>query len=495
VQQETLEDLLRRVTRNFSQRISEDEVLRLGADLAAELARAHSESPPRHPEIEPSAIAMASGKPRLDGGTVEGDDAEDLFHLGALLGSLASGGAAQISWRLDGPPPPQVSTVKRRAALAGLAAPRRGDRFRSAAEAKTALLEALAPSAEDSSPWPCFRGSDARSGAGPGRTPEELEPAWEVALGAVVASPVLAAGHLVVPTSDGRLVFVDPGSGRRLHELRLASAVESSPAVGDGRLHVGTDDGDIVGVDAIEGRERYRTKVGRLVRSSPLVMEDRLVAGVVEARNAGQVVGLDPRTGMVWWSRRLAAVFSSPARAGDRVLIGSDDGSLHALDAARGGILWSHALGAKVRATPAVAGGLVLAADFEGRVVAVRVADGTRVWLHELGHTVYSSPCVAGDLCVVGCHEGHVHGLSLETGEPRFEVRTRGPVVASPVAAGERFLVGSTDGDLYLIDRAGGVAQRTRLSGQGIQSSAALNGAGTAFVGSGTGLHALRLRP
>jgi outer membrane protein assembly factor BamB len=128
-------------------------------------------------------------------------------------------------------------------------------------------------------------------------------------------------------------------------------------------------------------------------------------------------------------------------------------------------------------------------------VAAVRVKDGARVWLRELGHTVYSSPCVAGDLSVVGCHEGHLHGLGLESGEPRFEVPTRGPVVASAVAAGERFLVGSTDGELYLIDRSGTVVERARLSGKGIQSSAALDLAGTAFVGSGTGLHALRLQP
>jgi outer membrane protein assembly factor BamB len=326
-------------------------------------------------------------------------------------------------------------------------------------------------------------------------TPAGLTPAWEAAVGAVVASPVLAAGHVAVPTADGRLLFVDPGSGRRLHELRLGSAVESSPAVAGRRLHVGTDDGEIVGVDVVDGRERYRTRVGRLVRSSPLVVGDRLVAGVIEARSAGHVVGLDPDTGKLRWTRRLAASFSSPARAGNLALIGADDGSLHALDAGTGDVVWSHALGGKVRATPAVTAELVLAADFDGRVAAVRVKDGTRVWLQELGHTVYSSPCVAGDLCVVGCHEGHVHGLRLESGEPRFEVQTRGPVVASAVAAGERFLVGSTDGELYLIDRSGTVVERARLSGKGIQSSAALDLAGTAFVGSGTGLHALRLQP
>src|SRR4030067_1070989 len=46
---ETLEDHLRRATRSFTARLPEDEALALGRELALELARAHGETPPRHP--------------------------------------------------------------------------------------------------------------------------------------------------------------------------------------------------------------------------------------------------------------------------------------------------------------------------------------------------------------------------------------------------------------------------------------------------------------
>jgi outer membrane protein assembly factor BamB len=127
-------------------------------------------------------------------------------------------------------------------------------------------------------------------------------------------------------------------------------------------------------------------------------------------------------------------------------------------------------------------------------LVAVRPADGARVWRREIGHALYSSPTLAAGLCVVGCREGHVHGFDLATGEPRFEVATRGPVVGSPVAAGDRFLVGSTDGTVYLIGPGGAVLHQAEVAKAGVQSSAALGG-GLAFIGSGEGLHALRLRP
>jgi outer membrane protein assembly factor BamB len=260
---------------------------------------------------------------------------------------------------------------------------------------------------------------------------------------------------------------------------------------------VGTDAGELVAVDALTGEERYRVRLGHMIRSSPVVLgeEARVVVGVVEGRSAGALVALSGAKGKLLWSRRLGAVFSSPALAGERVLVGSDDGSLHAVDLARGGLAWSHELGAKVRATPAIAGDVAVVGDFAGLLVAVRTADGTRVWARAVGHALYSSACIAGGLCVVGCREGHVHAFDLATGEPRFETATRGPVVSSPVAAGAGFLVGSTDGSLYLIAADGRVLHHSVLSAHGVQSSAALGAEPAAFVGSGDGLHALRLRP
>ena len=494
----TLEDHLRRATRTFTRPLPEDEVLTLGADLARELARAHAESPPRHPELEPSLVTLHDGKPRLEGGRAGGGgETEDLFTLGALLAWLATGTRPEVSWRLDGVPATGLSTLARRAALLGLGGPRRGERFATAAEAAEAFETARRSDTGAAAPWPVFRGDAGRSGAGP-VTPSAtaFEALWHARLGAVVASPVVAPATVLVPTADGRLVFLDPLAGRVLHELPLGAAVESTPALAGGLVYVGTDDGDLVAVDAAAGEERWRVRLGQMVRSSPLAFDarERVLVGVVEGKSGG-VAAVDVVKGKVSWVRKMGAVFSSPAMAGDRVLVGSDDGSLHAVDVGRGTVAWSYRLGAKVRATPAVAGDLAIVGDFSGLLAAVHTAKGTHAWSRAVGHAFYSSACVAGDLCVVGCHEGHVHGFDLATGEPRFETATRGPVVSSPVATGAGFLVGSTDGGLYLIAADGRVLHRSDLSTHGVQSSAALGAEPAAFVGSGDGLHAVRLRP
>jgi len=492
---ETLLDDLRRRTRSFTNRLPEDEVFGLGRDLARELVRAHAESPPRHPSLDPAAIPLLEGKPSLGGALPDGESGEDLFLLGALLSSLTAGTPAQVAWRLDGPPAFPASTIARRYVLAALASPNPASRFATAQAALDALESALAPPAPADAAWGLHRGDPGRRGFRESRaSASRFEAVWESLVGPTVASPVVAGALVLASTANGRLLFLDRATGRRLHEMPLASAVESSPAVSGRMVLVGTDDGDVVAVDLLDGTLRYRVKLGQMVRSSPVHVGSRVFVGVIEAKGLGALVSLDRETGKVVWKRKLGPVFSSPALGQGRVVVGSDDGSLHAFDAEAGGPAWSTPLAGKVRATPALTEALAVVGDFGGRVTAVRLADGSTVWTRELGQTVYSSAAIAAGLCVVGCHDGSLRALDLATGAVRFEVRTRGPVVASPVAVGDRLFVGSTDGDAYLLDAAGNVLQRTAAAEGGIQSSPAVDGELLVF-GSSRGLHAVALRP
>ena len=87
--------------------------------------------------------------------------------LGALLTGLSLGRTASPAWRLDGPPRVEASTIRRRAILAGLGAPRRADRFGSATDALAALESALLPADAVASSWPMFRGDPGRTGSRP----------------------------------------------------------------------------------------------------------------------------------------------------------------------------------------------------------------------------------------------------------------------------------------------------------------------------------------
>jgi outer membrane protein assembly factor BamB len=490
---ESLESHLRRATHNFTKPLPEDQLFALGRDLARELARAHAERPPRFPDLEPSLIEMVEGAPRLSGGVATGREADHLIRLGALLHGLATVERPEVSWRLDGPPPVAATSLRRRAVLAALASPR-GDGYPSAAEAQAALERALHPEAESPAPWPLFRGTPTRAGAvpGPATAPTALGVVWQAPVGPVVTSPVLGADLVIAGAADGRLLFLDRGTGALVHELKLGSALESSPALQDRTLALGTDEGELVAVDIRDARILFRTRLGTMIRSSPLVLGDRILVGAVEEKGAGALVSVDVRSGKTAWRRSLGPVFSSPALAGALVIVGSDDEALHALDPDKGSVVWKVPLSGRVRATPAVEDDLAVVADFRGRVVAVEPKEGRILWTQELGQPVYSSAALTADLAVVGCHDGHAYGFDRKTGERRFVVTTGGPVISSPLAIGNHFVAGSTDGQLYLFDATGRILAQAALASEGIQSSPAQDPAGL-VVGSGRGLHALSL--
>jgi outer membrane protein assembly factor BamB len=443
--QETLEDILRRLTRNFHSDVPEVQLLELGRDLCRELARAHAETPPRHPDLDPSAIPTEGGRVRLDGGgPTQGDSAFDLFQVGCLLTGLALGREPDLSWRLDGPPQPPMSTAAARSALRALTASDAESRFASAVAGAEAFEAALAPPLDPEAPWPMFRGGPGRSGARPAvDLPSRLEPVWDLRVGGVVSSPVLGTASCWALTDDGRLLFVDRRSGRLQLSLPGGGVrVESSPALVGRLLVFGTDAGDLVTVDLVAGEEVRRVGLGQMVRSSPLACRDLTIVGTIEPKGIGSACALEAATGKIRWRRRLAPIFSSAAAVERLVVLGTDEGTLVALDVENGEIRWTATLGGKVRATPSLDAGRAIVGDFSGRVAAVNVEDGTLLWSRELGHQVYSSPCLAAGLCVCGCNEGHLHGLDVATGEPRFATQTRGPVIGSTVSLGDRFVVG-----------------------------------------------------
>ena len=183
-------------------------------------------------------------------------------------------------------------------------------------------------------------------------------------------------------------------------------------------------------------------------------------------------------------------------RAGrDAVVVGADDGSVHALRAGDGR---AALVAADRRQGAGDAGGgrrrSSYVAGFDGTVVALRAADGTRAWERALGHAVYSSACVAPGRARLRLPRRPRPRPRLATGASRFQAETRGPVLSSPVAIGARLAARRPTGTSTCSTRAGTVLHRLALARRGHAVVARGRRATTAFVGGATGLHASRSR-
>lgn len=67
--------------------------------------------------------------------------------------------------------------------------------------------------------------------------------------GSLATSPALAGGKIIVGTLDGKLLVLDPETGKTERSIEIGHPIRSQPAIEGGWAYVGTEDGRLVGVD------------------------------------------------------------------------------------------------------------------------------------------------------------------------------------------------------------------------------------------------------
>ncbi len=202
--------------------------------------------------------------------------------------------------------------------------------------------------------------------------------------GSVLGSPVLADDTLLVPTSQGKLHFLDPERGiERRPSLDLKGALWASPVVSGGVAYVASMDHKVYAVDIKQGsilKDPLFEAKGALA-SAPALAGDTLYFGSFD-RN---LYAVDASTGKLRWDRPFSAggwFWSTPLVSGDTVYVGSLDHKVYALNAATGKMKWSapFVAGDQIRASPVLEDGVLVVVDISGKVYGVDPATGLSVW-------------------------------------------------------------------------------------------------------------------
>jgi len=169
------------------------------------------------------------------------------------------------------------------------------------------------------------------------------------------------------------------------------------------------------------------------------------------------------RLRLAWRASAGAAVEGTPAVAGGLVVVGTEGGSAEAFDERTGAIAWRlNGLGA-ISGSPAVAGSLVFVGTLTGRLYGIELATGRERWEWSAPGTkpaIWSSPGVVGGAVVVG--------IASQYGD-------------TPLEAGRVIAVGAATGHLLW----SACVEAGCAPGGGVWSSAAFDGAGRGYVGTG----------
>ena len=309
--------------------------------------------------------------------------------------------------------------------------------------------------------WTQFRGDDALTGVAGDALPQSLALAWTFEAGeGVESTPAIADGVVYVGSLEGRLHAVELATGRERFRYQAAGEIRSSPAVRDGVVYFGDEAGTFHAVDARTGARRWTYATGGAVSSSAnfAVQGDRI--RVVFGSYDNFLYAVDAERGeLVWKLETESYVHATPAIAGGVIYVAGCDGFLRAVRAGDGRELGKVELGGNTAASPAIAAGRAFVGTFGSEVVAVdldplavawRFKDATRQFPY------YGSAAVAAATVVVGGRDKRVRALDARTGKERWSFATPAHVDASPVIAGDRVVAASLSGDLYVLSLATG---------------------------------------
>jgi MYXO-CTERM domain-containing protein len=207
--------------------------------------------------------------------------------------------------------------------------------------------------------WSEF-GSDAhRSRHTPEGSGTMFVPSWTYALGSgsIVATPLTAGGKIIVAGSNGTVAALNAADGALIWSRALPEGVRATPLVSNDLVAISTLGGELYSLALSDGAIAWRRAFGGQNYSSPLLIprasaegRDTLVLGAGFPRR--DVWRLDVRTGEPVWTTAsgdvAGLIYSSPALAGDRVVIGMNGGGFQAFDLATGTTRWKLETGGEV---------------------------------------------------------------------------------------------------------------------------------------------------
>lgn len=240
--------------------------------------------------------------------------------------------------------------------------------------------------------------------------------------------------------------------------------VLSAPLACHGRIYAGVSSA-LVALDAGNGRVIWRRQdfgVDDWISSyaSPAATEDRIVVAFYTQPTSLAV--LDAATGQTVWQLpgvKANSMYATPV-IGEGVLFAVSGAAVRALDLDTGASRWEGAIRlGRIQATPALAGERLLVATGTGVLHAFHVADGHELWrwsprteiplftpYARTGPTTLASPVVAGGVVWVAAADGCLYGLDETSGALLWSGDLGAPLATAPAAGANALFLGATDG-------------------------------------------------
>ncbi len=226
--------------------------------------------------------------------------------------------------------------------------------------------------------------------------------------GEIKSSPVVIGDRVLIGSYDEHLYCLSARNGSLLWKFKTNGPVHSTPGIADGMAFIAGCDELFRAIRISDGKEVFNVSSGAYTGASPALREGAAFYGTFD----NEVLGVNLAERKIAWRyehpQRKFPFYSSAAVTPQRVVIGGRDKMVHGLTLA-GKAAWTFATRARVESSPAIAGGRVFVGSNDGRFYVLNLNDGTKLWEFDAGAPLSASPAIANGRIVIGSQDGRLY--------------------------------------------------------------------------------------
>ena len=274
-----------------------------------------------------------------------------------------------------------------------------------------------------------------------------------------LSSPTIVQDTVYVGSGDGNVYALDAASGALRWKFHTGDVVHASPAIANGIVYIGSWDSYFYALDAKSGQQRWRFKTGEDhdianqvgIQSSATIADGVVYFGCRDSN----LYALDAATGAKKWvySNKGSWVISTPiANDGTLYFATSDSGLFNAVDSKTGALKYSLSFHHwPMFSSPAIAGRSLYIGSNSGTLMAIDLDKHAAAWVFSTDGANRNAAALTqkggdpnyGAVFSDNFYDDMVLGV--------WKMLSIGAVLSSPVIERDMIYFGSTDGNLYAI--------------------------------------------
>lgn len=321
------------------------------------------------------------------------------------------------------------------------------------------------------------------------RTTLEVRRLWQVNVGRgaeflrVALRPVGDGTRIYAASRDGKVVALDPETGRQFWKVNLDMELSAGPGAGENLVVVGSADGLLIALDAATGAEKWRSDITGETLARPVIEDNVVIAQTIDNR----LRGLSAFDGSERWIVEQTTPLltmrgsASPVVVGSVVVAGFDNGRLVAVELASGDVTWEQLLSppsgrsdlerlADIDGQISAVGQDVYAAGYQGNLASLASESGQILWSRDI--STFEGVSADWNNLYTVTDNGEIIALARRNGDELWRqgsLLRREPTL--PIPFNTTVAVGDLDGYLHFFSNfSGEPVARLRLGSAAISA-------------------------